>query len=85
MDDSLFLPSNLWTALLILWTTRLEISNQQLNPLHNRRSVRKVHILLAVNLKKMAPNLAQLEQWVSISIDDINSEIEELISKLIVP
>ena len=68
-----------------MWTTRLEISNQQLNPLHNRRSVRKVHILLAVNLKKMAPNLAQLEQWVSISIDDINSEIEELISKLIVP
>lgn len=44
-------------------------------------AIEKFALLLPGNLKKMAPNLAQLEQWITISISDINSEIEELMSK----
>lgn len=44
-------------------------------------AIEKFALLLPGNLKKMAPNLTQLEQWISISIDDINSEIEKMMSK----
>ena len=44
-------------------------------------AIEKFALLLPGNLKKMAPNLDHLEQWISISICDINSEISELISR----
>ncbi len=42
-------------------------------------AIQKFTLLLPSNLKKMAPNLEQLDKWISISVDDINSEISELI------
>lgn len=46
-----------------------------------KEAIQKFTLLLPGNLKKMAPNLEQLDKWISISIDDINSEINELMSK----
>jgi len=43
-------------------------------------AIQKFTLLLPSNLKKMAPNLEQLDKWVSISINDINSEINDLMS-----
>lgn len=44
-------------------------------------AIEKFALLLPGNLKKMAPNLDHLEQWISISIHDINLEMSELVSK----
>ena len=44
-------------------------------------AIEKFALLLPGNLKKMAPNLEHLEQWISISIHDINLEMSELVSK----
>ena len=43
-------------------------------------AIQKFTLLLPGNLKKMAPNLENLDQWITISICDINSEITELMS-----
>ena len=43
-------------------------------------AIQKFALLLPGNLKKMTPNLEHLEQWISISICDINLEINELMS-----
>ena len=45
-----------------------------------KEAIEKFPLLLPGNLKKMAPNLEQLDQWITISISDINSEINELMS-----
>ena len=45
-----------------------------------KEAIEKFPLLLPGNLKKMAPNLEQLDQWITISINDINSEINELMS-----
>ena len=42
-------------------------------------AIQKFTLLYPANLKKMAPNLEYLDTWISISVDDINSEINELI------
>ena len=44
-------------------------------------AIQKFTLLSPVNLKKMAPNLDHLEQWIFISICDINFEISELMSR----
>ena len=44
-------------------------------------AIQKFTLLLPGNLKKMSPNLEELEQWIDISICDINLEISELMSK----
>ena len=44
-------------------------------------AIQKFTLLLPGNLKKMAPNLENLDQWITISICDINSEINELMSR----
>ena len=44
-------------------------------------AIQKFTLLLPGNLKKMAPNLEHLEQWITISICDINQEIYELMSR----
>ena len=44
-------------------------------------AVQKFALLLPGNLKKMAPNLEHLDQWITISICDINQEIYELMSR----
>lgn len=46
-----------------------------------REAIQKFTLLLPGNLKKMAPNLENLDQWITISICDINSEITELMSR----
>ena len=44
-------------------------------------AIQKFTLLLPGNLKKMAPNLEYLDQWISTSISDINLEISELMSR----
>ena len=44
-------------------------------------AIQKFALLLPGNLKKMAPNLEHLDQWITISICDINQEIYELMSR----
>lgn len=46
-----------------------------------KEAIQKFTLLLPGNLKKMAPNLEHLDQWITISIYDINSEISDLMSK----
>ena len=42
-------------------------------------AIQKFTLLYPANLKKMAPNLEQLGTWISISLDDIDLEINESI------
>ena len=45
-------------------------------------AIRKFTLLSPVKLKEMNPTkLEQLSKWINISIDDINSEINDLMSK----
>lgn len=44
-------------------------------------AIQKFTLLSPVKLKEMNPNLEQLEQWIDISICDINLEINELMSR----
>ena len=45
-----------------------------------KEAIQKFTLLLPGNLKKMAPNLEQLDEWIAISICDINSEFNEIMA-----
>jgi hypothetical protein len=44
-------------------------------------AIEKFTLLSPVKLKEMAPNLEHLDQWITISMCDINQEIYELMSR----